>query len=104
MVCQMLCRSGSLAIMLSPTRYPLLSSLYRIQEAITRLMEQLNDYRISCLKSSRHLYAMQREIATLLDKIMRQLEDVPCLLVFLEKDVVVQSQRLHTAAGIVSVE
>jgi hypothetical protein len=94
--CQSLRRSVSLAILLAPSRYSLLIDLCCIQEDASQLMNQLDDYRISCLKSSRRLTPRRCEIMTLFDKVMRQLEDIPGLITSLEKDIEVQEQRLST--------
>jgi len=60
-------------------------------------MEQLDNYRISCLKSScrLRLYSRRCEIMTSFDKIMRQLKSIPDLLVSLEEDIEGQEQRLY---------
>jgi hypothetical protein len=94
-LCQSLSRSASLAIMLSPSRYPVLIDLHLTQKNASRLMDQLDDYRVSCLKPSHRLYPQRREIMTLFDKVIRQVEDIPNLFTSLEKDMEVQEQRLR---------
>lgn len=95
-ICQKHRQNASLTAMLSPSRYSLLIDLYRIQEDASRLMEQLDDYRISCLKSSRHLQSRRCEIMALFDKIIPRLKSIPKLLVSLEEDMEEQEQRLCT--------
>jgi hypothetical protein len=93
-LCQSLSQSASLAIMLSPSRYPVLIDLHLTQKNTSRLMDQLDEYRVSCLKSSPPLYPQRREIMTLFDKVLEQLEDIPDLVTSLEKDVEAQEQKL----------
>lgn len=95
-LCQSLSQNTSLAVMLSPSRYPTLIDLHLTQKNTSRLMDQLDGYRISCLKPSRRLHHQRREIITLFDKIQRQVENIPGLVMSLEKDIEAQDQKLKT--------
>lgn len=94
---QSLSRNTSLAIMLSPSRYPVLIDLCLMQRSTVRLMEQLDSYRVACLKSSPNLYPKRREIIALFDKVLRELESIPGLITSLERETEAQEYRLDTA-------
>lgn len=84
---QSLSQSDSLALMLAPSRYPVLIALCNADKHASLLMDQLDSYRLSCLGPSRHhLFAQRREILALFDKVIRQVEDLPDLALSLERE------------------
>jgi hypothetical protein len=84
----------SFAVMLSPSRYPLLSVLSTLEEQALQLITQLDTYRFACLNPSRHVRRQQREIGSQLEDISRQLAAIPELVKSLDEDVASQELRV----------
>lgn len=91
-------QNPSLACMLSPSRYSLLIDLYMLQDDISRQINWLEDYRVSCLKPSRRLYTRRSEIVNLFEKIIQQLKGLPDLFGSLEEDIEDQQAELPKSA------
>lgn len=79
--------TDSFAAILSPSRYPLLSILYTIEEQALQLIHQLDTYRFACLEPSKRSRQQQWEIVSQLKDISQQLADIPELVKSLDEDV-----------------
>ena len=92
--CDSLQQANSLTIVLSSARYPLLTTLFTLQEQTSQLMDRLDAYRSTCLKPSRRLYQQRHEIVKLLERIAQHSSEFPDLMQSLDADAEVQRQRL----------
>jgi hypothetical protein len=87
LVSQSLHQADSFETILAPSRYPLLTILYKIEELASKLIDQLNTYLFTCLESSQRVRRQHHIIVSQLEDISQQLADIPELVKSLDEDV-----------------
>lgn len=86
LACDSLQQADSLTLTLSSARYPLLTTLFTVQEQISQLTDRLEAYRFTCLKPSQRLHRQRQEIVKLLERVAQQAREVPDLMQALDPD------------------